>query len=175
MKRLAALGTSFAIIGLLSLPGVALAAGGSEGDTTVGGTIATYYTLTAPASIDLGQSISTEGEITRGPLSITVATNDASITTCGIGVGDKFASTKGATAGYLVSGGNALASPLFVSGGTQAKTVLVPTGVTLTASSTALAEANVSNFYVYQNISATDLSRAGAYGLTLTFTATFGP
>ena len=176
MKRLAVLGTILAILGLLVIPVNALAAGGSSGDTSVGGTISTYYSLSAPATIDLGTTISTTDEINKGPFNITVSTNDSTVTTCGITVADKQAAAKGANAGHLMNGSYALAANLFVSGGAQAaNTVLGSTAITLRAPATTLATASITDFRVSQNISTADLTHAGSYGLTLTFTATFGP
>lgn len=175
MKKLAAMATMLAILGLLIMPASALAAGGSSGDTSVGGTISTYYTLTAPAPIDLGTTISSTGEISKGPFNVTVSTNDALISTCGITVVDKQAGTKAGNAGHLMNGTYAMASNLILSGGDKTNTVLGATAIPIRAPSTLVASASVNDFRVSQTIGTTDLAHAGAYTLTLTFTATFGP
>jgi len=175
VKKLAAIATMLAILGLLIIPASALAAGGSSGDTSVGGTISTYYTLIAPAPIDLGTTISSAGEIAKGPFNVTVSTNDAAITTCGITVADKQAGPKGANAGHLMNGSYAMASNLILSGGDKTNTVLNAAAIPLRASSTPLATASITDFRVSQTIGTADLAHAGAYTLTLTFTATFGP
>jgi hypothetical protein len=175
MKKLGAIATMLAILGLLTIPASALAAGGSSGDTSVGGTISTYYTLVAPGPIDLGTTISSAGDIVKGPFSVTVSTNDPLISTCGITVADKQAGSKGANAGRLMNGSYAMASNLILSGGDKTNTVLGPTGIALRAPTSSLASASITDFRVSQTIGAADLAHAGAYTLTLTFTATFGP
>jgi hypothetical protein len=176
MKRLAAIATTLAILGLLIIPATALAAGGSSGDTSVGGTISTYYTLSAPTSIDLGTTISSAGDIPKGPFGVTVSTNDPAITTCGITVADKQAATKAGNAGHLMNGSYPMAAPLFLSGGDKTtNTVLAAAALSLRASSTPLASASITDFRVFQTIGGGDLAHAGAYTMTLTFTATFGP
>ncbi len=175
MKKLAAIATVLAILGLLIIPASALAAGNSSGDTSVGGTISTYYTLIAPAPIDLGTTISSAGDISKGPYSVTVSTNDAAITTCGITVADKQAGPKGTNAGHLMNGTYAMAGNLVVSGGDKTNTVLNSTAIPLRAPTAPLATASITDFRVTQTIGAADLAHAGAYSLTLTFTATFGP
>ncbi len=176
MKKLAAFATILAILGLVIMPASALAAGGSSGDTSVGGTISTYYALVAPGPIDLGTTISSAGDIPKGPFNVTVSTNDAAITTCGITVADKQAGPKGANAGHLMNGAYAMAANLFVSGGDKlTNTVLSGTAIPLRAPSTSLASASITDFRVFQTINTADLAHAGAYTLTLTFTATFGP
>ncbi len=176
MKRLGFLATALALVGLFAIPGVALAAGNSSGDTAVGATITTYYTLVAPPSIDLGTAISTVGDISKGSYSVSVSTNDATVSTCGITVADKQAGSKGANSGKLMSGTYAFAGNLQVGGGAIAgESVLGQTPVTLRAASTPYANASMTDFHVKQSIVASDLSHAGSYALTLTFTATFGP
>ncbi len=176
MKRLGFLATALALVGLLAMPGVALAAQGSSGDTTVGATITTYYTLTAPAPIDLGTAISAAGDISKGPYNVSVSTNDAAVTTCGITVADKQATSKGANAGKLMSGAYAFAGNLLVGGGViTGESVLGATPVTLRAASTPYANAPITDFHVKQSIAPGDLAHAGNYALTLVFTATFGP
>lgn len=176
MKRLVVLAAAIAAMALLAFPGVVMGAQGSSGDTPVGATITTYYTLTAPAPIDLGATISTIGDISRGPYNVSVSTNDAMVTTCGITVADKQAASKGANVGKLTSGAYAFGGNLQVGGGAiTGESVLGATPVTLRAASTPYANASITDFHVKQSIVAGDLSHAGNYALTLTFTATFGP
>jgi len=165
-------GASLALLTLLVTPVGAFAAQGS-GDTPVTGTIVTYYTLGAPAAIDLGTSISSASDITRGPYNITVNTNDSTITQCGITVADKDAATKTTNSGRLSNGSYHLANPLFVQGGAVTNAVLGQSPVALRTPGTLLASANIDNFNVVQGITSADLAHPGNYSITLTFTATF--
>lgn len=174
MRRLIFAGACLAISGMMILPMTAFASGSSSGETSVSGTLVTSYKLTPPDTIDLG-SIDATGETIGGPFSITVNTNDATVTTCGITVADKDAAAKGVEAGRMTDGsGHFLLNGLFLRGGdVTANALLAATPRTLRASGTPVADANINDFNVSQPIMDDDFKHPGTYTMTLTFTATF--
>lgn len=176
MKRHLLLAGILAICVTLLVPAAALAGTGA-GDTDVTATLVTSYTLVPPDAINLGDTIDTAGMIDMGPYSITVSTNDAAATTCGITVADKAAGTKGANAGKLSDGAatpHYLGTALMVSGGSlPGNALLTATPKELRPTNTPKGSASISNFGIHQDIGANDFSNPGTYTITLVFTATF--
>lgn len=174
MKRHIFAGACLAIFGMLMLPMTVFASGSGSGDTSVSGTLVTSYKLTPPDTIDLG-SIDAVGDIEKGPFSISVSTNDGTVTTCGITAADKDATAKSGEAGRMADGsGHFLLNGLFLRGGDITDdALLTATPRTLRASTTLIAAAGIDDFYVMQPILLNDFANPGTFTMTLTFTATF--
>ena len=99
-KRILVLGMVLALVAVLAAPMAALAANPTTGTTLVSGQIALTYTITPPGAIDLG-TFTTAGDYEATDKSISVSTNDGSMTMCGIKVKD----AKTTTTGYLTLDG----------------------------------------------------------------------
>jgi len=167
-----------ALVAALVVPMAALAANPTTGTTLVSGQIACTYTITPPGAINLG-IFTAAGNYAETGKSISVSTNDPSMTYCGIKVKD----AKTSTTGYLTLGGAddvnlKLTNALKVAGGAIGAPpdyyAELTTEQTLKAANTSIGSANITDFAVSQTIVSGDLTKTtGTYSLTMTFTATF--
>ncbi len=96
-KRILVVGLVLALVVVLVMPMAALAGSPATDTTLVSGQIAYEYTITVPDDINLN-TFATAGDYEATGRSISVSTNDAAMTMCGITVNDIKTNTKG----YLI-------------------------------------------------------------------------
>ena len=173
-KRILVLSMVLALVAAMVMPMAALAGNPATGETVVSGTLTYNYTLTPPEAITLGPFIEATPYESANK-TVSVSTNDGTITMCGITVKD----AKTNTTGYLTLGGvdetaKKLTNALEVKGGALTYSPLTSEKTLRVSTTSPVSAANMTDFAVKQTIASGDLTKtAGTYSLTMTFTATF--